>query len=141
MEKCIKSILNTRFNKNLENIFLELEGINPKASGLAQTELTQYPVEWFHNRKVFIEMKSSFETILLDETETLQHKFRASLALIFLHDGNRNFPGCKKFYASEKNKVGLACARLVYNSDCFNQSFKEVETNLLPYLKFDKNID
>lgn len=135
MEKYIeKSILNERHSQNLENVFLELEGINPKSSGLTVDEFTQYPADWFHNRKVFVSMKSYFKSILLNETETMQRKFRASLALIFLHDGNRNFPGCEKFYANEKDKVALACARLVYSSDSFFHSFKEVEKNLLPYV-------
>lgn len=126
-------ILNARFNKTFVDIFLELEGINPK-SEFSLSNFTQYPEEWLHNRKVFTAMRICFEAILLDSDETLQRKFRAYLALIFLHDGNRSFPGCEKFSLSEKNKITLACARLVYNSDNFDVSFQEVEKNILMQL-------
>lgn len=130
MNELIKSdyILNARLEKTFMDVFWELKAINPKShSGISLEEFTQYPEEWFHNRKVFNSLRLCFESILLDSDQTLQRKFRACLALIFLHDGNINFSGYQKLSATEENSCAISCARLVYNAENFKDAFQAAE--------------
>ena len=136
VEKKVDYILNTEdFSRTTECLFIELEGVNPHSRDIPLEYFTHYPKEWYCSKCIYRALIKVLEETILNDSETLRHKFRAFLALFYLHDYSSSFRGITKLRQSEKNIYALSLAREVFDSESFFNTFpqkdKEAEKEFL----------
>jgi len=123
----------------LEDLFVELSYINPKASKEDIKELHKLPKKFFRNKIILNIFLGYFENeVNGSERFVSQRRFRAFLALIYLKDFVNEsyvkiFCGKKSFKSIEANVDPLKIAGEVYLSGNFKETFKLADETFFKY--------
>lgn len=106
-----------------ENLFFELCLIDPSSRDISVSELTVYPLEWFHNKHIHQELCKLFTTVIDNYNYSGRQKFRAFLALMYLKGLTTTFYGYSKFLSNKRNKSAYDLAQQLFDSEHFVQLF------------------